>query len=346
MRFGQRHWCAIALLGGLAASTAARADLFHTIPRETLAMDYRTGDVMMAPAIPYGEYAKDYTGAVHGALGHVKGVGTGLHGKLGSLLHGKGGNGACGACGGKGFGCGACGGTGLGLGRLGHGSQHFGQGGGACADGCGGGTLGGNHAGLGHGLGSPCGKHKRFGCNTCPPSVQSMAPNRIVLPSGQSLDPGSVACGGCEGRGCGKCGGLGLFRKHRNGGLCRDAGCGSCGGQAGCGSCGGRGCGKCGLIKGLGGLCRDCGGRGCGKCGLSNGLGGLCRGCGGRGCGLCQKAKGLAHGLINKICHKGDIKYFVGAGGPVPITPGYVDYVNPIRSPRDFFAFPPFADVD
>lgn len=330
MRFGLRQLGSIALLGGLWASSAS-ADLFHrAIPRETLAMDYRTGDVMMAPAIPYGEYAKDYSGSVHGALGHVKGVGSGMHGKLGSLLHGKGGNGACGACGGLGRGCGACGGTGLGLGRLGHGGKHGGLGGGACADGCGAGSIGhastgGHDSTVGHGL--PCGKHKRVGCGSCLPSVQSMAPTRVVLPSGQYLGEGESACGGCEGRGCSKCGGLGLFRKLKNCGLCKGVGCGRCAGDPSMG-------------------CGDCGGRGCGKCGLFKKLGGLCQGCGGRGCGLCMKAKGLVHGVIGKLCHKGDIKYFVGAGGPVPITPGYVDYVNPVRSPRDFFAFPPFADVD
>jgi hypothetical protein len=40
----------------------------------------------------------------------------------------------------------------------------------------------------------------------------------------------------------------------------------------------------------------------------------------------------------------GGVEYFVGPGGPVPITPGYVNYVVPVRSPRDFFAFPPFVD--
>ena len=28
----------------------------------------------------------------------------------------------------------------------------------------------------------------------------------------------------------------------------------------------------------------------------------------------------------------------------MPLTPGYVPYVNPVRSPRDFFAFPPYLD--
>jgi hypothetical protein len=39
------------------------------------------------------------------------------------------------------------------------------------------------------------------------------------------------------------------------------------------------------------------------------------------------------------------VKYFVGPGGPVPITPGYVPYVVSTRSPRDYFAFPPFVET-
>jgi hypothetical protein len=45
------------------------------------------------------------------------------------------------------------------------------------------------------------------------------------------------------------------------------------------------------------------------------------------------------------LFHKGPkYKWFMGPGGPVPLTPGYVPYVNPVRSPRDFFAFPPYLD--
>ncbi len=39
--------------------------------------------------------------------------------------------------------------------------------------------------------------------------------------------------------------------------------------------------------------------------------------------------------------HKPKISWFNGAGGPVPITPGYVPYIVTTRSPRDFFSFPP-----
>ena len=54
----------------------------------------------------------------------------------------------------------------------------------------------------------------------------------------------------------------------------------------------------------------------------------------------------LPAGLIGKLFHVGDIEYFVGPGGPVPITPGYVPYVVTTRSPRDFLAFPPFSQLD
>ena len=58
---------------------------------------------------------------------------------------------------------------------------------------------------------------------------------------------------------------------------------------------------------------------------------------------LCSVAF-LPLGLAAKLTHKGQIQYFVGPGGPVPLTPGYVPYVVTTRSPRDYFAFPPFSD--
>jgi hypothetical protein len=47
---------------------------------------------------------------------------------------------------------------------------------------------------------------------------------------------------------------------------------------------------------------------------------------------------------VSQALHIGHIKYFVGPGGPVPLTPGYVPYVVPTRSPRDYFAFPPYGN--
>lgn len=97
----------------------------------------------------------------------------------------------------------------------------------------------------------------------------------------------------------------------------------------------------------MGDLCGGCGGKGCGLCGfLGHIKNKLCGGCGGAGCGLCGKARSLLHAphsLLGALMHKNRIKYFVGPGGPVPITPGYVPYVITTRSPRDFLAFPPFT---
>ena len=76
-------------------------------------------------------------------------------------------------------------------------------------------------------------------------------------------------------------------------------------------------------------------------------------GCGDPGCGLCHGGKGSqpaatsaaaraaplplrpACKLAGLLHHHPKIDYFVGAGGPVPITPGYVPYVVATRSPRD-----------
>lgn len=62
--------------------------------------------------------------------------------------------------------------------------------------------------------------------------------------------------------------------------------------------------------------------------------------------GLPHTALGAAHGLVGTVFHHGDIKYFVGPGGPVPLTPGYVPYIVTTRSPRDFLAFPPYSNLD
>lgn len=331
---------------GLGSAVPAHAgDLFHrAIPRETLAMDYRTGDVMMAPPIPYGSYAKDYAGSVHGAVGHATGLVHGLKGKihgLGSGMHGAGGC-ADGNCGGHGEG-------------LGHGHGHGQVGEEVYTEG------GSGHGGMFHnGIGGLFGHKDKHGhgaeltqvvaapgtawvgsghhASGQMPVVPAKASGQTVVASAQS----PATCGGCfgsgkmaNGGGCNPCGGSGkiksLFGKF----------CGSCHGD-GCGGCGGTGLMRDGSHGQ--GKCGGCGGKGCGLCGLGQKL---CRGCGGKGCGLCGHLAGLkgkAHGLVGKLLHKGDIKYFVGPGGPVPITPGYVPYVVTTRSPRDFFAFPPFSD--
>jgi hypothetical protein len=99
--------------------------------------------------------------------------------------------------------------------------------------------------------------------------------------------------------------------------------------------------------------CGSCGGSGCGACGgTGHGHGGGtgCGLCGGRGCASCLG--GLKAGLQGKLAsltgvfHRPKISYFLGAGGPVPITPGYVPYIVSTRSPRDFFSFPPMNPND
>lgn len=335
MRFGKWRGVTLAiatatLLAAGLTSTATAGLFSHTIPRETLAYDIRTGGPAYAPPIPYGEYAKDYVGcitnAVHGAFGRV----CSLCGKLGCASCGGLGhhNGkACGSCGGDG--CSTCQGPGGHGGKLG-GLFHHGHGD-PCANGdCGAATTGKRHtlfAGH-HGrssAGSLCGPGQNCATPQAVPAAQTQ-----ILPTGQA---GAVyPCGQCKGAGCGGCGGVGFLSGH---GLFKGGkACGLCGGRGmfkghACGSCGGAGVDPCGA----------CGGRGCGLC---KGGGNGCSKCGGHGCSACLSK---VHGILSSLLHKGDIKYFVGPGGPVPLTPGYVPYVVTTRSPRDFFAFPPFVDT-
>ncbi len=202
-------------------------------------------------------------------------------------------------------GCGACGGKGCGLCG---GSGLLGHGGGF---GHGGGACGdpgcGACAGGGHGgLFKMCGQCRGAGCGSCSNGIVASPQGPVVIASPQ------VACGTS---------GCGLFGKH---------------GHRGCGACGGNGCNSCAFASGD--PCGGCGGKGCGLCG-GKGLGG-CRFCGGAGCKMC----GMGHGLVNHLMGRDKIKWFVGPGGPVPLTPGYTPYVNVTRSPRDYFAFPPFSD--
>ncbi len=88
---------------------------------------------------------------------------------------------------------------------------------------------------------------------------------------------------------------------------------------------------------------------GCGDpgCGLCHGKGRGCSFCGGKGCSHCLSGLQGLHGRLAGLLHLGPkVDYFVGAGGPVPLTPGYVPYVVATRSPRDFFSFPPMNPFD
>jgi hypothetical protein len=320
---------AVAVATALLAARQARANdpFHHTIPREVDAIDLNTGQPYYAPPIPYGHYAKGsllgrFCGCLASPFHMLAGLGHGLGCKQ------------CGACGGKG--CGLCGGKGMicnGDGAdMGHG-HGLGHGHGGLGDsGCGGKGCG---LGLGFGHGkrfNGCGLCGGKGCGICTstvmPSAQA-APAVVTIASPQAVE--MPACGT---KGCG----LGGKHKHLGGGLggcLHGAGglCDNCGGGLGRGCFHGPGakCGNClgGLGHGKGNGCPFCGGAGCNKC------------MGGNGLGLLGHLRGSINGLLHP--HAGKVEYFVGPGGPVPITPGYVPYVNPVRSPRDYFAFPPMT---
>jgi hypothetical protein len=207
--------------------------------------------------------------------------------------------------------CGACGGKGCAL------CGGFGHGGGDA--GCVGPGCGGLHGHKWH--------HHKSGkfapCDTCVGQVAAveagpagaMATSQ-VLPAGQAVvtPSGQSPCGL---KGCG------LKNAHSHHG---------------------KRCGRC-----LGKGCRHCGGDGLAGCG-DPGCG-LCHGKGGKGCGFCG-GKGCSHclaGLHSKLAglfNHQKVEYFVGPGGPVPLTPGYVPYIVPTRSPRDYFSFPPMNPFD
>ncbi len=88
-----------------------------------------------------------------------------------------------------------------------------------------------------------------------------------------------------------------------------------------------------------------CGDPGCGLC-KGGGRGHGCSFCGGKGCSHCLSGLHSKLGSLTGMFHRPKVDYFVGPGGPVPITPGYVPYVAVTRSPRDFFAFAPMNPFD
>jgi hypothetical protein len=334
---------AASLTLGLGLASPARADGFlcpHVLPGVVPAYDFTTGGQYYAPPIPYGHYTKDYVDEAHKAIGCVTGPVHQCLGKCCGLLNGCKNcvAGLCqgGACGG-GDGHGGCGGA---DGCSGNGAFAA-NGGNACVvPGCGGGlgcghqahgqpavgtaVVGGGIAGVSGGefIGSP------------------VAGGKQLAPSGQVIANGGnhSGCGvpGCTidfthihqglGKG-GSCGidGCGVTHTHGGAGYGPGAGPGT-----GCGLCGGKGCQNC-VGAGHGGAgtgCNFCGGQGCQKC-LAAAHGAVA--------GLHGKLSALA-GLLHP--HP-KVTYFVGPGGPVPLTPGYVPYIVATRSPRDYFAFPP-----
>jgi hypothetical protein len=184
----------------------------------------------------------------------------------------------------------------------------FGHGAGACGaagHGCGSGILG-------HGGGLSCGVAgggggSGYACTQTTPSGQA-----AVYSSAQS----SCAQPGCK-----------IRSRHFHGGGANSGPCGICGGaDPGCGSGHGHGHGF-----GHGTGCPICGGTGCKHC-LGSALGGL------------HGLIGHVHGSLASLAaglNAPKTSWFLGPGGPVPLTPGYVPYIVVTRSPRDYFAFPP-----
>ena len=87
-----------------------------------------------------------------------------------------------------------------------------------------------------------------------------------------------------------------------------------------------------------------------GHSGHGRGHGTGCGLCGGNGCKHCLSGLGSAlHGKLASLgglLNHQKITWFVGPGGPVPLTPGYVPYIVSTRSPREFFAFAPMNPND
>lgn len=338
MRFGKRRGMPLAVLTaillGFGAGSAVLADglgFGHTLPRVVPAYDFSTGGEYFAPPIPYGHYAKDHLGQAAKGLGMVHGHFRGLFDKATGLLHHRTGD----ACGHGGCGAGGCGTDGTHHGGCGHGGAAncgfcLGKGLFHRGSGCGDGGLGGT-SGLANGGGffkhqkkhfAPCRSDSAIASSQAAPAAQA-----VVAPSVQNH---------CGTPGCGLQG----IHSHLAGAV----------GKIRCRLCGGGGCNACGG-QGIGDPCGGCGGRGigCGKCGG----GGLLQGCGlckGAGCGSCLK--GLSShlhriaGSLTGLLHHPKYDWFVGPGGPVPLTPGYVPYIVTTRSPRDYFAFPPMNPND
>jgi len=299
-----------AVLGlGLGWASSARAQglpFQHTIPRSVAAYDYTTGGQYKAPPVPYGHYAKDY-------IPDFKGLGC-----VSCRLHALAGGGG-----------------------PGHGLFHHGQGDGNCGgDGCGDGNgCGhGSHRGMGifgHHAGSPCDVAGCGGGIDCGllghggyDSGGAGYACTVAQPSGQVVAQAS-AQSACAQTGCK------IKSRHSHKGHPASAiDCGPYGGEGTSGLCGDAGCGRGhGHGHGQGTGCGFCGGKGCSNC-LS---------------ALNSRLGSHLHGKLASLTgalHKPKTSWFLGAGGPVPLTPGYVPYVVTTRSPREFFAFAPMNPND
>jgi hypothetical protein len=342
---------------GLAQSAQADGQIFHhTIPRVSAAYNYSTGGEFYAPPVPYGHYAKDIHGDALRAAGCVACKLHALCGLAGchSLFHkGCGDGGACGS--GYGYGGGACNG---GQGPLGtNGGIPAGANGGTSAGvnggipagtyansgtfGPGGAIAGGANSNLGlgteytgvvraGGVGSLGATSVGFAATGSDPTGQinlsPYGPSSCCQPGctiqGVHSHPGNWQGAGASG-GFGPAGGGGPGYGPGGGG----PGYGPGGGGPGYGPGGGAGYGP-----GGGTGCGFCGGKGCAKC-LS-----AIKAC-------CAAVHGKIASCVGAL-HAPKVQWFLGAGGPVPLTPGYVPYIVVTRSPRDFFAFPPMNPND
>ena len=371
MRFGKWRGVpitfAVAAILGM-ASTSLRADgwrLHYTIPREVPAYNYSTGGPYYAPPVPYGHYAKDYQADFAKAVAQ-------LHGTANAARVA-----ASETSGTRPWACSIPGAMDVVTTRarvavaVSETARVSGMAAAGPAPGLSRAAIAASARGGGSFImearepadrqaastarvhpGADCCREVGHKKHFAPCHASTVASTGQVQPAGQTIvsPTGQSACGnpGCT-----------ITGRHSHlGNVLNKVRCHFCGG-AGCGACGGAGfgdpcaaCGGGGLLGGLGhgghgNLCAACGG-----CGLGNGGTG-CGLCGGKGCSNCL---GGGHGLGSKVhgllgsamgmFHREKIDWFVGAGGPVPLTPGYVPYIVTTRSPRDYFAFPPMNPND
>lgn len=349
---GLRRGLALAACLALGFVSSTYAIEKHIVIPETVdAIDLNTGGPYYAPPVPGGHYTKDtyghIAGTIHGKLAHVKNA-------IKSLCSMCGGSGHCAGCGSAAGtaalgSCNHCGGTGY---VTNSGDAHAGHNHAGAGTTAGTVVVANQPAGLLSGLHGTGSGHATYNGGAVAPAPVSTsgaygghgAATPQAAPSGQAGNASPCGNGGCGGNSCGDPACHGLFGRK-----------GSGAGANGCGTpgCTAPGCGLGGLFAGNGN------GNGYG----GNGSGGS--GCGNPGCNSCGNGAGMGHGagghpgmghgngaghsgLGSKLAglfHKGPkVKWFTGPGGPVPLTPGYVPYVNPIRSPRDYFAFPPYLD--
>ncbi len=228
----------------------------------------------------------------------------------------------------KAVGCAICGLQGLmGLGSSGHGLLHKGHGDGADAGDESAQGHGFGHGGFGHGHGGYGGDGiaggdafgSVFGAGSSGGTAGYATTQPLTTAQSTAGPSGQAVCGqaGCI-----------VAGSHSH--------LGSLANKFRCGLCNGTGCGACGGTGAVGTGCSLCGGVGCSHClsGHKFGLGGL---------------SSAVHGKLASVYgafHKPKISWFLGAGGPVPLTPGYVPYIVVTRSPRDYFSFPPMNPND